>query len=105
MIVCNGEDVDKFLDENDRVMIMFGATWCGPCKTLKPKFQTLAGENTDIPFIYCDIEETEDLASDLKIQSVPTIVSFTKGVESETAVGPSVDRIRAMITSLRALSV
>ena len=48
MIAYNDLGVQQFLDENSRVLIMFGAKWCGPCKAFKPKFLTISLENPDI---------------------------------------------------------
>ena len=101
MITRNDTDVQDFLDENSKVIIMFGATWCGPCKTFKPKFQNLGFENPDIVFAYCDVEETNELATELEIQSVPTVVSFVNGIEEASVVGPSVDRVKALVEKLR----
>jgi len=101
MITRNDTDVQQLLDENSKVIIMFGATWCGPCKTFKPKFQTISLENPDIVFAYCDIEETNELATELEIQSVSTVVGFFDGIEAASVVGPSVDRVKALVEKLR----
>ena len=101
MITKNNTDIQQLLDENSRVLVMFGATWCGPCKTFKPKFQNISLENPDIVFAYCDVEETNALASELEIQSVPTVVSFFNGIEEASVVGPSVDRVKELVEKLR----
>lgn len=101
MITKTDDDIGELLDENTRVIIMFGATWCGPCKAFKPKFETATLENPDIVFAYCDIEETNSLATELEIQSVPTVVGFFDGIEEASVVGPSVDRVKELIEKLR----
>lgn len=102
MITRNDEDIDQLLDENTRVIVLFGATWCGPCKTFKPKFQTVSLENPDIVFAYCDVEETRDTATDLNVQSVPTVISFFDGIEDETVVGANIDKVKDLVNKLRA---
>jgi thioredoxin-like negative regulator of GroEL len=101
MITKNNTDIQQLLDENQRVIIMFSASWCGPCKTFKLKFQTISLENPDIVFAYCDVEETNELATELEIQSVPTVVSFFNGIEEASVVGPSVDRVKELVEKLR----
>jgi thioredoxin 1 len=101
MITRNDSDVQQLLDENQRVIIMFSASWCGPCKTFKPKFQNISLENPDVVFAYCDIEETNALATELEIQSVPTVVGFFNGIEEASVVGPSVDRVKELVEKLR----
>ncbi len=104
MLTRNDADVQQLLDENQRVIVMFGATWCGPCKTFKPHFQNISEKNDDIVFAYCDVEETNALATELEIQSVPTVVSFFNGIEEASVVGPSVDRVKELIEKLRSKS-
>lgn len=101
MITKTDDDIGELLDENTRVIIMFSASWCGPCKTFKPKFQNISLENPDIVFAYCDIEETNELATELEIQSVPTVVGFFDGIEEASVVGPSVERVKELIEKLR----
>ena len=102
MITKTDDDIQQLLDENTRVIVMFGASWCGPCKTLKPKFQDISLTNSDIVFAYCDVDDTRDTAVDLGIQSVPTVVSFFDGIEDETLVGPTADKVKALVEKLRA---
>lgn len=101
MITRNDSDIDQLLDENNRVIVMFGAAWCGPCKTFKPKYQTISLSNSDIVFAYCDVDDTRDTATDLNIQSVPTVVSFFDGIEFETVTGPTVDKVKVLVENLR----
>ena len=101
MITKTDDDIGELLDENTRVIIMFSASWCGPCKTFKPKFQNISLENPDIVFAYCDIEETNELATELEIQSLPTAVGFFDGIEEASVVGPSVERVKELIEKLR----
>ncbi len=101
MVTRNDSDVQQLLDENSKVIIMFGATWCKPCKTFKPHFQNISLENSDIVFAYCDVEETNALSTELEIQSVPTVVGFFNGIEDATVVGPSVDRVKELVEKLR----
>ena len=35
----------QFLDDNPTCMVMFGATWCGPCKLLKPRVAGMGLDN------------------------------------------------------------
>ena len=101
MITRNDSDIQQVLDEREFVIVMFGASWCGPCKTFKPKFQIISDENSDITFVYCDVEETSSLASELEIQSVPTVVGFVSGIEEASVVGPSVDRVNELVEKIR----
>ena len=51
--------------------IYFGADWCAPCKTLKPK---VLNSNKSIEIK--QVENSEKLVSDYQIKSVPTVVGI-----------------------------
>ena len=50
----------------------FGATWCQPCKVLKPMVEEVAKE-LGIEVEYIDIEEEQDLTINMGVRGVPTI--------------------------------
>lgn len=58
--------------------LKFGATWCSPCKALKPIFEKVSQmeEFKNVEFIEYDIEEedAEELVIKYGIRSVPTVV-------------------------------
>jgi thioredoxin 1 len=101
MLNRNDGDIQELIDSNSHVVVMFGASWCGPCKVFKPKFQSISEENEDVVFAYCDVDETSALAAELEIQSVPTVVGFFEGVEEASVVGPSVDRVKELVEKIR----
>ena len=44
-IELTGDTLQQIIQENDKVMVQYGATWCGNCRIMKPKFKKLAAEN------------------------------------------------------------
>jgi thioredoxin 1 len=101
MLTCNESQIQSLLDEKSPVVVMFSASWCGPCKVFKPKFEAASSENPDVTFAYCDIEETQGLSRDVSIQSVPTVVSFVNGDEDEKIVGPNEAKLKDFIQRLK----
>jgi thioredoxin 1 len=59
----------------------FEASWCGPCKALKPIFENVASKYNDVNFSYVDVDEQFELASKYGIRSVPTVVIEKNGKE------------------------
>lgn len=57
-----------------KTIIKFSASWCGPCKQLKPVFDDVVKDISDIKVVDIDVEEHPEIASKYKIRSVPTIV-------------------------------
>ncbi len=68
------------------VIIDFNATWCVPCKTLKPVFEAAAKKYADVTFISADIEKCPETANAFGVEAVPTVV-FMKGGEMTSFVG------------------
>lgn len=77
----NINDLMKILDQNKMIVIDFYADWCGPCMMMKPFFHEQARQNTNVAFIQVNTDYNTDLASQLQIRSLPTIL-FIKNKES-----------------------
>ena len=61
---------------NDKniLLINFTATWCGPCKKLKPELEKLISNDSykNVKFYKVDIDKCNEIVDKLKIESVPT---------------------------------
>ena len=68
---------DSFEDtiaNNDMVIIDFWATWCGPCKSFAPIYETVSEKHADIVFAKVNTEEQQELAGSFQIRSIPTLM-------------------------------
>lgn len=68
-------------------VLMFSASWCGPCKAAKPVFNQLKESAQGVDFQVIDIDENHKLATDYNISGVPTFVVLENGVEVQRMVG------------------
>ena len=57
-----------------KTVIKMSAPWCIPCQQLKPIFDEVIQEISDIKIVEIDVEEHPDIASNYKVKSIPTII-------------------------------
>ncbi|MEO0479067.1 MAG: thioredoxin [Planctomycetota bacterium] len=70
------------------VLVDFSATWCGPCKALAPKIDTVASDYDGKLDVYkVDIDQAQEAAVRFGISGVPTCIFFSNGVEVDRFVG------------------
>ena len=70
------------------VLIDFTATWCGPCKALKPIIEKVAQSHAGrLKVLQLDIDDSPDTPSRFNIRGVPTVIMFKGGKEVARQVG------------------
>ncbi len=85
----NAQEYSELLNSDSPVVIDFHATWCGPCKALKPVMDKLSEEYKDkANFYITDIEDAGiNTGSAAGIRGVPTVIIYKKGQEVSRKVG------------------
>ena len=80
IIDVNENDFEsKVLEEscNKLVIVDIWAPWCGPCKQLTPILEkTISSSPDKIILVKINIDENQQIASQLKIQSIPAVFAF-----------------------------
>ena len=62
------------------VIAYFTAPWCGPCKQLGPMLEAeVRAANGEVLLAKINMDENQELATALRIQSIPTIYAFFAG--------------------------
>jgi len=71
------------------VFVVFSANWCSHCKKILPRIEAAASSTTDGSYsaLKLDVDMNPDVAGDLNIRSVPTIIAFVQGEPVDSTLG------------------
>jgi putative thioredoxin len=62
------------------VIVDFWAPWCGPCRQLTPALESAVTEaRGKVKLVKVNVDENQEIAAQLRIQSIPTVYAFWKG--------------------------
>ena len=74
------DTLQQIVAEQDQVVVQYGASWCGNCRIMKPKFKMMASQNEAVPFVMVDAEKFPESRKLAKVDNLPTFATFKNGV-------------------------
>ncbi len=70
------------------VLVDFWAEWCGPCRMLAPVIEEVAKDLTGkLKVGKVNVDESQELAANFNILSIPTLIVFKQGKPVDQIVG------------------
>lgn len=99
------ENLQKKINNGEKLIIDFWAPWCQPCGVMKPVFEKISEEyrnkNYKVQLFTLNVEENKEYASSLGIRSIPTIKSFSDGREIYSKPGlQTEEQIKQLVTDI-----
>jgi thioredoxin 1 len=86
--VSDAEFDTQVLKADRPVLLDFWAEWCPPCKMIAPVLEDIATEHGDKLIVgKLDVDNNPNTAMRFGVQSIPTLILFKDGVETERVVG------------------
>ncbi len=79
-IDVTAENFDEAITNNEFVIVDFWAPWCGPCKGFAPVYEELSEKYPDLVFAKVNTEDQQQLAGELQIRSIPTLMIFREQI-------------------------
>lgn len=89
LLEFTGDNFDsEVLKSTLPVLVDFTATWCGPCKAIKPTVIELAGEYAGrVKVGTLDIDRSQQIAVKYHVRAVPTLIVFKDGKVHQQVMG------------------
>jgi thioredoxin 1 len=82
------------------VIVKFSASWCGPCRQIKPIFEDLSRKVPTVAFYEVDVDEAQEMTEKVGITTMPTFLVFQNGKQIDGFLGASTDKLFHAITKL-----
>ena len=105
-IELKNDNFQTTIEENAIVIIDFWASWCGPCQSFAPIYESVSTNHADIIFGKLDTEDQTEVAQSFQIRSIPTLVIFRDQVLLYSEAGAlSAAQLEDLIEKVRALDM
>jgi thioredoxin len=100
------DNFEETVTKNDMVIVDFWASWCGPCKSFAPVFESASEQHKDIVFGKVNADNEQELAGSFSIRSIPFVMLFREKVVLFAQAGAlPAEGLESVITQARTLDM
>ena len=92
-IVLNEEEIMK-----GKSFLLFSASWCNPCKKIKPIIKEMVEDIKDLNIYEVDIDKNKELVDYYNISSVPSFILIEDGKKTGEVLDSDIEKIRNLIS-------
>ncbi|XP_012373265.1 thioredoxin domain-containing protein 2 [Octodon degus] len=102
-VIMGKDDFKEALKEAGEklVAVDFSATWCGPCRTIRPLFHLLSLKHNDVVFLEVDVDDCEELVKECEVICLPTFHFYQNEEKVGELCGAHNEKLEAIITELK----
>jgi thioredoxin 1 len=87
-VAITSENFESMKNGNLPLVVDLWAPWCGPCRMVGPVISELAAQyDGKVVIGKCNVDDEEDIAAELGVRSIPTILFYKNGEVVDKFVG------------------
>jgi len=92
-------DIEKALSI-DNAVVYFTASWCQPCRQLKPIYAKAGMQDENYQYFVIDVDTIDSKYTEAyNVKSIPTLFKMNKGVVEKTITARTADEIIEQVNS------
>lgn len=97
------DNLTEVLNQNNKVLVQFGAGWCGNCRLMKPKVKKLAQADESVAFVYVDAEKFPESRKLAEVSNLPTFAIYKDGSFVNQVVSSKEDQLKELYNEVAGL--
>lgn len=97
LIELSSDNLSEIVSNNENVVAIYGAPWCGNCRILKPHIKKLAEEDHTRMYVYVDASKHDESTKLSDIRNLPSISTFVNGLFDSKIVSFNINEVKKFL--------